>query len=96
VAAGSHAEVAIRFSCLLPPGMYFMNAGVRGTQDQEEIFLHRYVDVLAFRVLADGLERVQGLFDFQMQPSVEIRASGGPGDRTRAMPREAALASPAS
>lgn len=95
VAAGSHAEVAIRFRCLLPPGTYFMNAGVRGTREQEEIFLHRYVDVLAFRVLTDGHELLQGLFDFQMQPSVEIR----PGEKadlrgvaTGPAPREAALA----
>jgi lipopolysaccharide transport system ATP-binding protein len=75
VPAGTQAEVALRFRCLLPAGVYFVNAGVRGTVDEEEVFLHRCVDVMAFRVLADGHERMQGMFDFQMQGAVAL--SGG-------------------
>ncbi len=76
VSAGDVADVAIRFRCLLPPGVYFMNAGVRGTVDAEELYLHRLVDALAFRVLSDGQERLQGMFDFQMQPHVDLRSAG--------------------
>ena len=83
VAAGAQADVAIRFRCLLPPGVYFMNAGVRATIDREEVYLHRLVDALAFRVLSDGQQRLQGMFDFLMQPSIELRThtpSRSPGD----------------
>jgi lipopolysaccharide transport system ATP-binding protein len=72
VAAGTLVELAFRFRCLLPPGVYFINVGVRGTAQQEEIFLHRLVDALAFRVLSDGTEIVQGMFDFLMQPRFEL------------------------
>ncbi len=73
VAAGTQVEVAIRFRCLLPPGVYFMNVGLRGTVQQEDIFLHRLVDALAFRVLSDGASDVQGMFDFLMHPRFEFK-----------------------
>jgi lipopolysaccharide transport system ATP-binding protein len=76
VVAGTRAEVAIRFRCLLPPGVYFMNVGLRGTLEQEDIFLHRLVDALAFRVLADGASSVQGMFDFLMSPAIKYVPAG--------------------
>jgi lipopolysaccharide transport system ATP-binding protein len=72
VAAGTQAEVTITFRCLLPPGVYFMNVGLRGTVHQEDIFLHRLVDALAFRVVSDGAQQVQGMFDFLMQPRIDF------------------------
>jgi lipopolysaccharide transport system ATP-binding protein len=72
VPAATRAEVSIRFCCLLPPGVYFMNVGLRGTVHQDDIFLHRLVDALAFRVLSSGADQVQGMFDFLMQPCIEL------------------------
>lgn len=73
VSAGERVEVCMRFRCLLPPSVYFMNVGVRGTLEQDEVVLHRLVDVLAFRVISDGSEQVQGMFDFLFTPTVECR-----------------------
>lgn len=74
VAAGDRVEVCMRFRCLLPPSVYFMNVGVRGTLEQDEVVLHRLVDVLAFRVLSDGSEQVQGMFDFLFSPTVDCQS----------------------
>lgn len=73
VAAGTTVEVRIRFRCLLPAGTYFINVGLRGTPDQEEVFLHRYVDLLVFRVLPEATDGVQGMFDFLMNTRVDYR-----------------------
>lgn len=51
VAAGQVCEVAFDFDCLVNPGVYFMNAGVTGCIGAEEIYAHRILDVLMFRVL---------------------------------------------
>jgi len=37
----STAQVEFRFFCIFNPGTYFLNAGVLGTMNHEEIFLHR-------------------------------------------------------
>jgi hypothetical protein len=42
--------VTFSFVNLLSPGTYFMNAGCRGVVDDEDQFLHRVIDAVAFRV----------------------------------------------
>lgn len=50
--AGHQYVVEYSFHCHLNPGVYFLNAGVFGTDDSgEETLLHRQADVLVFRVL---------------------------------------------
>lgn len=44
-------EIDFAFTCNLNPGTFFLNAGVFGIVDGEETFIHRMVDVTAFRVL---------------------------------------------
>lgn len=51
VAAGQICDVVFDFDCLVNPGIYFMNAGVTGCIGAEEIYAHRILDVLMFRVL---------------------------------------------
>lgn len=51
VEAGAYLEAEFEFVCRLNPGMYFLNAGVLGTENGAEFFLHRLVDACAFRVL---------------------------------------------
>ncbi|MCQ2995861.1 ABC transporter ATP-binding protein [Pseudomonas syringae] len=51
VHAGQTCEVVFDFDCLVNPGVYFMNAGVTACKDAEEVFAHRILDVLMFRVL---------------------------------------------
>lgn len=51
VEQGKSIDVEFSFDCHLNPGVYFMNAGVFGVKESDEIVLHRIVDVVAFRVL---------------------------------------------
>lgn len=52
VSAGSTLTVAFRFKCGLNPGVYFLNAGVLGLNEQgEEVYLDRIIDALQIRVL---------------------------------------------
>lgn len=53
-----------RFRCNLMPGVYFMNAGVAGIQDGEDVFLHRIVDAVMFRVQPESDSAVSGMVDF--------------------------------
>ncbi len=73
VGAGELYEVVFRFQCLLQAGVYFANAGVislAGESDAGEIFLHRLVDALMFRVKPDAHSRVTGMVDFCMEAAV--------------------------
>jgi lipopolysaccharide transport system ATP-binding protein len=74
VEPGQVAQVRFRFRCLLRPATYFLNAGVVGVIDGEEVFLHRYIDVLAFRVLPDAGDVSTGVVDFLVEPEAEFVA----------------------
>ena len=47
---GHFAKVEFRFRALFVPGTYFLNAGVVGIVEGEEVYLHRIVDACAFRI----------------------------------------------
>lgn len=51
VKTGETINVDFAFTCNLNPGTFFMNAGIFGVINGEEVFIHRIVDVIAFRVL---------------------------------------------
>lgn len=53
-----------RFRCNLMPGVYFMNAGVAGFKDGEDVFLHRIVDAFMFRVQPESDITISGMVDF--------------------------------
>lgn len=53
-----------RFRCNLMPGVYFMNAGVAGVKDGEDVFLHRIVDAFMFRVQPESDITISGMVDF--------------------------------
>lgn len=61
--AGRRCCVSLEFDCRMQPGTYFVNAGVVGRPEAEEVFLDRLVDVLMIRVLAGGDPTVTGLVD---------------------------------
>ena len=71
VAAGDAVAVEFRFDSSLLPGTYFMNAGVNGhAGDVEGTFLHRMLDVLAFRVELNATNRMKaGFYDLAREPS---------------------------
>ncbi len=72
VDAGAAVDIAFRFRCLLTAGTYFLNAGVLGRLDSEEVFLERLVDAAMFRVLPDPERLATGIVDLDFDPSVEL------------------------
>jgi len=64
IAAREVLDVSFRFDCLLNPGTFFLNAGVKGTVDDQEIFLHRLLDACIFKVLPDTCDRATGAIHF--------------------------------
>lgn len=72
IAPGSLVRVEFRFQCNLNPGAYFLNAGVVGTKNEEETFLHRLLDACMFRVLPCQNNISTGIVDFKCSPEVQI------------------------
>ena len=72
VDAGSTVRVKFRFRCLLAPGTYFLNAGVRGRVEDEETFLDRVIDAALFRVPPDPGRLATGFVDFHVHSDVEM------------------------
>jgi lipopolysaccharide transport system ATP-binding protein len=69
IEANTEYMVEFKFSCKLNSGVYFMNAGVLGltSQQQEEVFLHRLIDIAMFRVIYDPDTQSTGIVDFAIQ-----------------------------
>ena len=72
VDTGSTIRVKFRFRCLLAPGTYFLNAGVRGRVEDEETFLDRVIDAALFRVPPDPGRLATGFVDFHVHSDVEM------------------------
>ena len=70
IEAGQTARVRFRFRCMLNPSVYFMNAGVMGVVDGAEVYLHRHLDVIMFRVQEEPFLIGTGVVDFGIQPEV--------------------------
>jgi len=72
ITANQTIRVAYEFDCNLNPGLYFLNAGVKGLVGEEETYLHRILDAAAFRVLPISENKATGLIDFKCTPKIEI------------------------
>jgi lipopolysaccharide transport system ATP-binding protein len=70
IAPNARLTVEFRFRCSLNPGVYFVNAGVVGTENGEETFLHRLLDACMFRVLPSPESLNSGLVDFSCTSEV--------------------------
>jgi len=72
VKQGSIIKVEFTFYCNLNPGVFFMNAGVFGTLNGEEVVLHRRADIVAFRVLPiqDNIETEMISLNFESDVSL--------------------------
>lgn len=70
VAGGAVYHVVFQFTCSLNPGVYFLNAGVRGLRDGTETYLHRLLDAAMFRVLPESGSLSTGLVDFDCIPEL--------------------------
>lgn len=69
--AGTSVEVVFEFDCVFGPGTYFLNAGVLGSVDGTHHYLHRRLDVLAFRVMPPVRMIGTGLVDIKADVRVQ-------------------------
>lgn len=69
----STVEVQFNFTCNLTPGVYFLNAGVSGIDNEVETFLHRALDVAAFRVMNESGCLATSLVDFHCVPTFNLK-----------------------
>lgn len=76
VPAGKEIEVAVRFRCMLRPGVYFVNTGVAGVVSGHEGFLHRITDVLMFRVMNEPHRSTVGIVDLFLDAELKTRDPG--------------------
>lgn len=72
VEAGSELEVRFRFPCMFSSGAYFMNAGVQGCLDGEEVYLDRWIDVLMFKVIHEPGRLSTTTIDLDIAPTIGI------------------------
>ncbi len=72
VAPGMSVRVRFAFDCKLLPGTYFLNAGVLGTVEGQQRYLHRVLDGLAFRVAAAEELVATTLVDLNFSPEVVV------------------------
>lgn len=69
--AGAEFNIVFYFVCNLNPGVYFMNAGVKGVVDNEEIYLHRILDALMIRVMPEEEQVSTALVDLGIRSEIK-------------------------
>lgn len=69
VESGTEINVDFKFKCMLNSGTYFLNAGVQGETNVDQVYLHRILDACMFRVLPDAENMATGMVDFNCIPS---------------------------
>jgi lipopolysaccharide transport system ATP-binding protein len=78
IEADKVVQVKFEFSCLLAPGVYFLNAGVVGIVNGAESFLDRHLDVAMFRVQPEEDSKETGLIDFCVKPKATVIEESDP------------------
>jgi lipopolysaccharide transport system ATP-binding protein len=74
VESGSVFDVEFVFCCSLNPGVYFLNAGVLGSIDDNEMYLHRILDCVCFRVIDGEASSSNGFVNFDIFPRIRQSA----------------------
>lgn len=69
---GSELQVRFRFPCLFTSGAYFLNAGVQGRLDEEEVYLDRWIDAVMFKVIPEPGRLASTTMDLGIDASVEL------------------------
>lgn len=68
---GTVLEVRFRFPCMFNSGTYFLNAGVQGRLDEEEVYLDRWIDAVMFKVIPEPGRLASTTMDLGIHASVE-------------------------
>ena len=61
---GDFYTIRFKFYCCLNPGLFFLNAGILGSVDGQENFLHRIEDATCFRVKNFANSYANGIVNF--------------------------------
>ncbi|HEY8587567.1 MAG TPA: ABC transporter ATP-binding protein [Rhodanobacter sp.] len=72
VDAGTVLEVRFRFPCMFVSGAYFLNAGVQGCLNEEEVYLDRVIDAVMFKVIHEPGRLATTTVDLGITPTVEV------------------------
>lgn len=72
IPADSLVNVQFKFKCNFNPGVYFMNAGVFGLLNGDEVVLHRRADIIAFRVLPISSNIETEIVSLSFEPLVTV------------------------
>lgn len=70
VSNGQTKYVRFEFTCNLLPGVYFWQCGVRGFINDEEMYMHRLLDVICCRVLPEENSILTGHFDLDINVQI--------------------------
>lgn len=68
IEAGETYQARFRFTCMLAPGTYFLNAGVLGATSDSEDYLDRRIDVAMFRVMHEPGRLATGMINLNVRP----------------------------
>jgi lipopolysaccharide transport system ATP-binding protein len=71
VEADTAYRIEFAFNAFLNAGTYFLNAGVMGDVNGENLYLHRLIDIAMFRVMPDTSRFTTGIVDFACSPAVQ-------------------------
>ncbi len=72
VTQGSEYGINFSFTCMLNPGVYFLNAGAKCMDNGEEIYLHRILDALMIRVMPEENQRSTAIVDFDINTEMNL------------------------
>lgn len=72
VDAGTVLEVRFRFPCMFASGAYFLNAGVQGCLNEEEVYLDRWIDAVMFKVIHEPGRLATTTIDLDIAPAIEV------------------------
>lgn len=75
IPANSIVDVRFSFVCALVPGTYFLNAGVLGRINGEDVYLDRVIDTAMFKVQPEAELRTTGIIDFNTTTEVLINTN---------------------
>ena len=70
---GEICRARFRFTCMLAPGTYFLNAGVLGASGESEDYLDRRIDVAMFKVMHDPGRLATGMINLNVQPTLAVQ-----------------------
>ena len=73
--AGESVELCFSFDCPLRPGSYFLNCGATRRDGDEDVFVHRIVDALQFKVMdSRGTSAVEpaGVLDLAVEAQISV------------------------